>query len=157
MTTPSRAKFATPKVLKALRDLLFANAAVRARLGRGTHPEALPVFTEGAVPASQVSGEYLTIGPFAETPRDTMGSGAKWGSELSTAIKVVSYSKDVAPGYALMGDVVDALHGQNLEVDGYRTGWVQLDVIPDAYVELVAGVPVTHFPMLFRVHVHEAG
>lgn len=149
MTTP--APFATPAVLKALRSLLFGSAKVGALLGRGVHPDALPVFTEGAVPASQTSGEYLTIGPFSEVPRDTMGAG--WGRDLSTAIKVVSYSRDPAPGYALVAEVVGLLHGENLVVDGFRVGWVQLDLVPDAYVELVAGVPVTHFPILFRVHV----
>ncbi len=155
--TGSAAKFATPAVLKALRQRLFADTRIRSLLGNGTHPDALPVYTEGAVPASQTTGEYLTIGPFTEVPSNTMGSGAKWGSDLTTAVKVVSYSRDVGPGYALMAQVIAELNGQPLVVEGYQTGWMMLDVIPDAYVELVAGVSVTHFPMLFRVHVHETG
>lgn len=151
------APFATPAVLKALRLLLFADPGIRAGLSRGAAADAPAIYTESAVPASQTTGEYLTIGPFSEVPRDTMGDGAKWGRDLSTAIKVVSYSRDVAPGHALMTQVVGALHGQTLTVDGFGTGWVALEVIPDAYVELVAGVPVTHFPMIFRVHVHQGG
>lgn len=142
--------YATPAVLKALRAVLFSNARVVELLGRGTHPDALPVYAEGAVPAAQTTGEYLTIGPFAEVPADTMGPG--WGSDLTTAIKVVSYSRDPAPGYALMSAVIEQLHARSLEVEGFRTAWLLLDVVPDAYVELVAGVPVTHFPMLFRIH-----
>jgi len=153
----SIAPFATPAVLKALRQLLLANHALASKLGRGSVlPETAAIYTEESVPASATTGEYLTIGPFSEVPRDTMGDDAKWGSELSVAIKIVSYSTDPAPGYLLVKGVVGMLHGQPLAVEGYRTGWVQLDVVPDAYRELVAGVPVTHFPMIFRVHVHES-
>jgi len=148
------ARFATPPVLKALRARLLA-PAILGRLSPGP-PEAAPIYAEAAVPAAAPNvGEYLTIGPFSEVPRDTMG--ATNGSDLTAAVKVVSYSRDVAPGYALCQEVIAQLHGQTLAVDGYRTAWALLEVVPDAYVELVAGVPVTHFPMLFRIHVHDAG
>ena len=147
------ALFATPRVLKALRSLLLADRQIVTRLGQGPQPDTPAIYAEAAVPQTQTTGEYLTIGPFSEVPADTMG--ATWGSTLTTAIKVVSYSSDVAPGYALCDQVIARLHGQSLVVEGYAIGWVTLDVVPDAYVELVAGVPVTHFPMLFRIHVHE--
>jgi hypothetical protein len=148
MATPAR--FATPPVLKALRQVLLADAGLVARLGAR-------VFAEAAVPATApTSGEYLTLGPFTEVPRNTMGSGAKWGSELTAPIKVVSYSTDVAPAYALITQIIARLDGQMLDVDGYRTAWVQLEMVQDPYTELVAGVEVRHFPILFRVHVHES-
>ena len=148
MATP--AKFATPPVLKALRQVLLADAGLVARLGAR-------VFAEAAVPASApTSGEYLTLGPFTEVPRNTMGSGAKWGSELTVPMKVVSYSLDVAPAYTLLGQIIALLDGQSIPVEGYRTAWVQLEMVQDPYTELVAGVEVHHFPALFRVHVHES-
>jgi len=144
----SAARFAIPAVLKALRAVLLA-PAIRGRL-------SVAPLAESALPASTpTSGEYLTIGPFTEVPADTLGAGAKWGSNLTAAVKIVSYSRDVAPGYALCAEVIAALHGQPLTVEGYRTAWAQLELVPDAYQELVAGAPVTHFPMIFRVHVHE--
>jgi hypothetical protein len=140
------ALFAIPPVLQALRARLLA-PAILARLSSTPRLEA-------AGPAgAPTSGEYLTIGPFSEVPADTMGA---WGSTLSAAVKVVSYSRDVAPGYAVCADVIAALHGQPLAVAGYRTAWAQLELVADAYQELVAGAPVTHFPLIFRVHVHEA-
>ena len=147
------APFATPAILKALRQRL----SLVTHVGRGSDVPTTPaLYTEAAVPTTATSGEYLTIGPFTEVPQNTMGSGPKWGRSVSTAIKVVSYSSDVAPGYALMTTVITALDGQELDVDGFRTGWVELEVVADAYVELVAGVPVRHFPMIFRIHVHES-
>jgi hypothetical protein len=142
------ARYATPAVLKALRLRLLADPGILARVARAVYTEAI------AATAAPTTGEYLTIGPFSEVPRDTLG--ATNGSDLSAAVKVVSYSPDVAPGYALCQDVIAQLHGQDLAVEGYRTAWAVLEVVPDAYQELVAGVPVTHFPMIFRVHVSEA-
>jgi hypothetical protein len=137
------AKFAIPPVLKALRARLLAPAI----LGRLSTPPLSPNAT-----AKPTSGEYLEIGPFTEVPADTMG--ATWGSNVTGAVKIVSYSRDSAPGYALCAEVIALLHGQPLAVDGYATGWAQLEITPDAYQELVAGAPVTHFPMIFRIHVH---
>jgi hypothetical protein len=155
--TASLSTFATPRVLKALRLRLLANQRLADRLGRGSaRPNAPAVYTEAAVPASVTTGEYVTIGPFSEVPQNTMGGGAHWGRDLTAAIKVVSYTPDPAVGYGLVEQIVRELDGLALEVEGYRTGWVVLEVIPDAYVELVAGVPVQHFPMIFRVHVHES-
>jgi len=139
------AKFAIPPVLKALRARLLAPAI----LGR----LSTPPLTDTARPAAMpTSGEYLMIGPFTEVPDDTMG--ATWGSNVTGAVKIVSYSRDSAPGYALCAEVIAQLHAQPLEVDGYATAWAQLELVPDAYQELVAGAPVTHFPMIFRIHVH---
>jgi hypothetical protein len=85
-----------------------------------------------------------------------MGSGAKWGRELTAAVKVVSYSTDEAPAFALMEQIIALLDAQELPVEGFRTAWAQFEIIQDAYTEMVAGVEVRHFPMLFRIHVHES-
>ena len=138
------AKFATPPVLKA----------VRARLLGTTRLAGRPVYAEAIVKGAPTTGEYVTIGPFTEVPRDTMGDCN--GADLTAAIKVVSYSHDLAPGYALCEHIIQQLHRQALTVDGYATAWALFEVGPDVYSELVAGVPVTHFPLIFRIHVSEA-
>ena len=138
------APFAIPAVLKALRARLLGAE----RLAR------VAMFTEAVITSAPTSGEYVTIGPLTEVPANTLGAG--WGSNLTATIKVVSYSRDVAPGYALVKAIVAALHGQALAVEGYSTGWAELELVVDAYSELVAGVPVTHFPVIIRVHVSEA-
>jgi len=146
MATP--APFAIPRVLKALRQVLLGDARLR---------NGVRVYSEATVPASApTSGEYLTLGPFTEVPRNTMGSGAKWGRELTAAVKVVSYSTDEAPAFALMEQIIALLDAQELPVEGFRTAWAQFEIIQDAYTEMVAGVEVRHFPMLFRIHVHES-
>src|SRR5580765_5678672 len=99
MATP--APFAIPRVLKALRQVLLGDARLR---------NGVRVYSEATVPASApTSGEYLTLGPFTEVPRNTMGSGAKWGRELTAAVKVVSYSTDEAPAFALMEQIIALL------------------------------------------------
>jgi hypothetical protein len=151
------AKYATPAILKAIRQVLAEDADLARLLApaatRGRREAA--VFAEGAVPNEQVEGEYLTIGPFTEISQNTLGDALRWGSEVTTAIKVVSYQRDVAPGYALVERIIGLLQGARLDVEGYQTAEATLDIVPDAYVELVAGVPVTHFPIVFRIRVHE--
>lgn len=145
-----------PRVLKAVRALLLADAELAARLAKtppafGTGPA---IYTEGYVPADART-DYLTIGPFTEVDDSAMGDGAKWGSVLTMQIKLVTQSRDI--GYSLMtvDRLTALLHGVRLIVDDYTAGSSVLDSSIAAFQELLAGTQYTHYPTIWRVRVHQ--
>ena len=117
------ALLATPRVLEALRLRLLADALLTARLA--TAPENIgggpAIYTSGKVPADART-DYLVIGPFTERDASTMGDGEKWGSDLTTAIKLVTLSEDETANLGTMDRLVALLHGQPLTVRDYRSG-----------------------------------
>lgn len=148
---------ATPRVLASLRAVLLADATLTARLA--TVPAANgggpAIYTEGYVPADART-DYLVIGPFTERSTPTMGDGYRWGSELTTVIKLVSMNSNLSTCLATIDRVVALLQAVPLTVQDYAHGMAVLDVSVDAYSELIAGVPVWHFPTLWTVRVHQA-
>jgi hypothetical protein len=151
MTT---AILAMPRVLAALRDLLVHDAQLAARLS--TAPAEFgggpAVYTEGVVPP-KARTDYLTLGPFTERSESTMGSGPKWGSALTTQIKLVTLSADVSKNLLTLDRLVALLHLQTLTVADYRHAWCTLDVIVDAYEETMTGEVLRHYPTLWSIHV----
>jgi hypothetical protein len=150
------AVLAIPRVLEALRLRLLNDSALVGRLASA--PAAVgggpAIYTEGVVPADATT-DYLTIGPFTERSDATMGDGAKWGSELTAAIKLVTYSRDVGHSLATIDRLVALLHGTTLPVTDYTAGWVLLSVIADAYSELQAGQVLMHYPTIWQIRVHQ--
>ena len=147
------ALLATGRVLKVVRALLKADAALVARLSAA--PASVGggpgIYSEGYVPPDART-DYLTIGPFTEVADDTMGGG--WGSNLTMQIKLVTVSRDI--GYALgtVDRLMALLHGVPLTVPDYTAGSCQLETVIDAFQQMVAGLQYTHYPTIWRVRVH---
>ena len=150
----SVATLATPRVLAALRARLLADAELCAGLSEA--PENLgggpAIYTTGMVPA-EARTDYLVIGPFTERDASTMGEG--WGSDLTTAIKLVTQSEDVTRNLATMDRLMGLLHGKPLTVTGYASGYLLLSVMADNYTEWLSGKKLVHYPSLWEVHVSQ--
>jgi len=145
---------AIPRVLAAVRLVLLNDAQLVARLA--TAPASVgggpAIYTEGAVPA-EARSDFLTIGPFSESNESTMGSGRKWGSDLSMTTKLVTQSVDVGQSLMTLDRLVALLHGVPLVVEDYGHGMCLLSVIVDGYSEKYAGIVTQHYPTIFTVHV----
>jgi hypothetical protein len=135
---------------------LLAQPRVLARLATvppllGTGPG---IYTDGVVPADART-DYLTLGPFTERPDLTMGrtDSAKWGSVLTTQVKLVTRSPDVGWHLATLDLIVAALHGVSLPVADYTHGECALEVVVDSYDEKIAGVVFWHYPTLWQIRV----
>jgi hypothetical protein len=148
------ALLAQPRVLKALRGLLLGDATLTARLS--TVPANLgggpAIYTESYVPPTATT-DYLTIGPFTERSESGMGGGAKWGSALTTQIKLVSMHPDIGHCLGTLDRLMALLHGVPLTVDDYSHGWCLLSLVVDAYSEKLAGGVYWHYPTLWEIHV----
>lgn len=145
---------AVKRVLPAIRAVLLADVTLMARLNPG--PGGVPgVYTAGHVPA-QARPDYLVIGPFTERSTPTMGEKQRWGSELTTPIKLVAVTPDIAYCQTTIERVLVLLHAQPLTVVDYTTGMCLLDTLVDSYTELVAGTEYWHYPMLWNVSVSQA-
>ena len=157
MTTPTLAPLAVPRILKAVRALLLADDLLTTRLA--TAPPNMgggpAIYTEGYVPADART-DYLTIGPFTEISDSTMGTGAHWGSNVTMQTRLTTQSKDI--GYSL--DTVDRLtallHGVPLTVADYHSGQSMLDMMVGVYEELLAGAQYRHYPLIWRIRVHQS-
>ena len=134
--------YAAPRVLDALREVL---AAVTGITG---------IYTEGSVPDSARS-DYLVIGPFTERPDNTMGDGRRWGSELTTTIKLVTMNPNIGVCFGIIEQVIGLLNGEPLTVEDYSAGMATLDLSLDTYTELVSGQKVWHYGTLWNVLVHQ--
>jgi hypothetical protein len=147
---------AVRRVLPVLRGILAGDAFLVARLG--TAPIAMGggpgIYTAGHVPAD-ARPDYLVIGPFTERSTPTMGEGQRWGSELTTPIKLVAATPDIAYCQVTIERVLVLLHAVRLTVPDYARGMALLDTIVDSYTELLAGVQYWHYPMLWNVSVHQ--
>ena len=148
------ALLAIPRVLAALRTILLNDAQLVA--GLATAPAAVgggpAIYTEGAVP-DNAAMPFLTIGPFTEADDSTMGSGRKWGSSLTTPVKLVTTSSDVGVNYATVDRVVALLHGTALAVADYSHCMCLLEVVVDSYQEKFAGIVYRHYPVMFTIKV----
>jgi hypothetical protein len=148
---------ATPRVLAAMRAVLLADATLTARLA--TVPTANgggpAIYTEGHVPADART-DYLVIGPFTERPTPTMGDVDRWGSELTTVIKLVTMNPNLTTCLGTVDRVIALLYGVPLTVQDYAHGQVLLETVVDAYHELVAGIPFWHYPTLWLIRVHQS-
>ena len=153
---PVPAPLAIPRVLAAVRAVLLGDAALIARLATApaTAGGGPGIYNETLVPPDART-DYLTIGPFTERSDSTMGTGRKWGSELTMQVKLVTMSKNISATLGTVDRVVALLHGVPLTVADYASGICLLDVVVDAYSELVAGQQMLHYPALFRVLVHQ--
>jgi hypothetical protein len=134
--------FATPRVLSSLRQVL---AVVTGITG---------IYTDGSVPVNART-DYLVIGPFTERPDNTMGDAQRWGSELTTTIKLVSMNPDIGACNAILEQVIALLNAIPLSVEDYSAGMATLDLAVDSYVELVSGIKVWHYPLIWTVRVHQ--
>lgn len=144
---------AVKRVLPVLRGILGSDAALVARL-RNAPTGGPGIYTAGHVPAD-ARPDYLLIGPFTERSTPTMGEGARWGSELTTPIKLISEKPDIAYCQGTIELVQADLHAVKLTVPNYDHGMALLDTILDSYTELVAGIQYWHYPMLWNVSVHQ--
>jgi hypothetical protein len=147
---------AVPRVLKAVRALLCADATLTARLTAA--PAAMGggpgIYTEGYVPA-EARTDYLTIGPFTEVDDSTMGDGAKWGSNVTMQTKLVTQSRDIGYSLGTVDRLMALLHGVPLTVDDYAAAGCQLETGIGVYEEMVAGTQYRHYPQIWRVRVHQ--
>ena len=147
---------ATPRVLASLRAVLLADATLTARLA--TVPAANgggpAIYTEGYVPADART-DYLVIGPFTERSTPGMGDGHRWGSDLTTVIKLVTMNSNLSVCYGTVERMIALLHGVPLKVADYDHGMALLETTVDAYSELIAGVPVWHLATLWNVGVQQ--
>jgi len=156
VTVPVPALSAVPRVLKAVRVLLLADATLTARLA--TAPASVgggpAIYTEGYVPPDART-DYLTIGPFTEVPDLTMGSGRRWGSVVTFTTKLVTVSRDLGASLMTVDRLVVLLHGVPLTVDDYAAGSCVLETSVEAYQEMIAGAQYSHYPAIWRVRVHQ--
>jgi len=148
------ALLAIPRVLAAMRAVLRNDAPLVA--GLAIAPASVgggpAIYSEGSVPDG-AEMPFLTIGPFTEADDSTMGSGRKWGSTLTTPVKLVTTSPDVAVNYTTVDRVVALLHGTALTVADYSQGMCLLEVVVDSYQEKLAGVVYRHYPVMFTIKV----
>ena len=148
------ALLALPRVLEALRLILLGDAILTGQLA--TAPAALgggpAIYTDGVVPAG-ATPPYLTLGPFTERSESTLGGARRWGSVLTTQIKLVTTSPDIGASLATIDRIVALLHDVPLTVRDYSHGSCALQVLVDAFDEKVAGIVWRHYPTLWEVHV----
>lgn len=143
---------AAPRVLTALRAALAADATLTGMLA--TYNGGPAIFSEGDVPAN-AGYDRLQLGIVSEVGFNTMGSGLKWGSQLTVQVKVVSDKRNVDAGYAVLDRVLTLVDGTTLGVTGYGSAAWSLDISVEPFTELVGGVAYKHFPSLWRVWVHQ--
>lgn len=141
------ATLARPRVVTAVRALLMADATLAVLL-KG-------VFTEGDVPPG-TAYSYLTI-LADERPFDTLGSGAKFGSDVSLQIKFVTNQSNTDGGDAVLDRMLALLHQQRLTVVGYGSAESAFEFTVEPYSEMVAGEKVKHMPSIWNVTVHQQG
>lgn len=121
--------------------------------GFGTGPG---IYSEGGVPP-KAGFPYLTIGATTEVPFNTMGdNGLSGGSECTVQVKAFSAKMRDDEANAIMDRVKEDLDDTTLSIYGYGSSDCQFDSSPGVFVELVGGVAIRQYPVIFRVIVHQS-
>lgn len=150
---------ATPAVLTAVRAVLVADATLAATLA--TAPAALgggpAIYAEDAVPQG-ATFPYLTLGAPTEIPWNTMGTKdlPKWGSQATFQVKALSKETADDGNYTRIARVKTLLDGETLTVPGYASAWTEFETAAAPFTEIVGGVVIRQFPVIFRALVHQS-